>query len=302
MAVTTTDSRSHPEQLEFIDKRVVGREAMVRVAAAQTHPVIGRKDENVASAIRLIGDAVRGGVQLLVLPELGNSGYMMNSRDEANSLAEAIPAGPTCQAILDAIRGTSLYVCAGICEKAGERLFNAAALLGPDGYIGTYRKVHLWDEEKLFFEPGDLGFQVFNLPFGRVGVMICYDGWFPESARVLKLQGADIICDPTCWVLVPGLIEAANPLSAYVHMAQAHVNNLFIICADRCGVERGCTFIGNSCVVGPSGFVAGPAPFDEPAMLVADINLSQARYHHWTQLADPIADRRPEVYARILER
>jgi len=281
-------------------KRIPDLESRVRVAAGQTHPLVGRNDANLAGAIELVRRSIVQGVQLLVLPELGNSGYVMNSRQEAFALSEPIPDGPTCQAILNELRGTELYVCVGICERSGEVLYNAAALLGPDGYVGTYRKVHLWDEEKYFFEPGDLGFPVFKLPFGRVGVMICYDGWFPESSRILKLEGADIICDPTCWVLVPGLIEAQNPLSAQVHMALAHMNNLFIICADRCGVERGCTFIGNSCVAGPSGFVAGPASFDLPEMLVADINLGAARRHHWTAMADPIADRRVDVYGSLL--
>jgi predicted amidohydrolase len=290
---------THTEEV-VTDERLLGREAFVRVAAAQTHPHVGRKDRNVQESLRLIRQAAADDVQLLVLPELGTSGYIMNSRAEAFALSEPIPDGPTCTAVLEAIRGSRLHVCMGICERASNVLFNSAALLGPEGYIGTYRKVHLWDEEKLFFEPGNLGFPVFPLPFGRVGMMICYDGWFPESARILKLQGADIICDPTCWVLVPGLIEALNPLSAYVHMAQAHVNNIFIICADRCGVERGCTFIGNSCIVGPTGFVAGPASFDQTALVSAEVNLVQSRYHHWTALADPIADRRIDVYDRLL--
>ena len=94
-----------------------------------------------------------------------------------------------------------------------------AVLVGPDGIVGRYRKVHLWDEEKLFFEPGNLGLNVFDLPFGRVGIMICYDGWHPEVARILKLKGADVILDPTCWVLVPDIVTPENPVSAYVHMA-----------------------------------------------------------------------------------
>jgi len=285
---------------EAADERVLGQESVVRLAAAQTHPRVGYKDENLSVALEVTHKAIDLRVELLVLPELSSSGYVINSRKEAFDLSELIPQGPTCEAIRNAIKGSGLHVCVGICEREGNLLYNAAALLGPDGYIGTYRKLHLWDEEKYFFEQGNLGFPVFGLPFGRVGVMICYDGWFPESSRILKLQGADIICDPTCWVLVPGLIEAENPLSAYVHMAQAHQNNLFIICADRCGVERGCTFIGNSCVVGPSGFVAGPAAFDRPDLLVVDVNLAEARRHHWTALADPIADRRTDVYDGML--
>jgi predicted amidohydrolase len=83
-------------------------------------------------------------------------------------------------------------------------------------------------------------------------------------------------------------------------MAQAHMNNVFIVCADRCGIERGCTFIGNSCIAGPSGFIAGPASFAETDLLIADINLAAARYHHWTALADPLADRRTDVYGSRL--
>jgi len=300
MATKVSEPETVQSSNEVTDERIPNVESAVRLAAAQTHPRIGHKDENVAAAVDLIMKAIHQQVQLLVLPELGNSGYVMNSRKEAFDLSEAVPDGPTCATILQAIKGSDLYVCAGICERDGDVLYNAAALLGPDGYIGTYRKVHLWDEEKYFFEPGNLGFPVFRLPFGRVGVMICYDGWFPESSRILKLQGADVICDPTCWVLVPGLIEAKSPLSAFVHMAQAHQNNVYIICADRCGVERGCTFIGNSCIVGPSGFVAGPASFERPELLVSDVNLSTARRHHWTALADPIADRRTDVYDSLL--
>ncbi len=95
-------------------------------------------------------------------------------------------------------------------------------------------------------------------------MMICYDGWHPEVARILKLKGADLILDPTCWVLVPGVVTPENPVSAYVHMATAHVNSLFIVCADQCGVERGCTFIGRSCIAGPAGFVAGPGGSASP--------------------------------------
>jgi predicted amidohydrolase len=282
------------------ESRVRGKESLIRVAAAQTHPRIGHKTENVEDAVSLLTSAVERETDLIVLPELGNSGYMFNSRAEAFEIAETIPEGPTCQAYLEALRGSRLHVVAGICERDDDRLYNSAAVLGPDGFIGKYRKNHLWDEERLFFERGDLGYPIFNLAFGRLGVMICYDGWFPESARILKLRGADIICDPTCWVLVPGIVEAKNPLSAFVHMAQAHMNNLFIVCADRCGVERGCTFIGNSCIAGPSGFIAGPAGFSDPELLVADINLAESRYHHWTQLADPIADRRIDLYDGVL--
>ncbi|MDQ2741751.1 MAG: nitrilase family protein [Chloroflexota bacterium] len=259
-------------------------------------PHVGAKSANVAQAVEMLRRAIDQQADLIVLPELSNSGYVLDSRSEAFDLAELIPAGPTCEEYLRTIRSTSVYVVAGVCEREGNRLYNTAVLLGPDGYIGKYRKIHLWDEERLFFEPGDHGLPVFHLPFGRVGALICYDAWFPETIRILKLQGADIICDPTCWVLLPGVNDAAAALAPQVHMVQAHMNNLFIVCADRCGVERGCAFIGSSCITGPNGFVAGPASDAAPQFLMADINLTDARYNHRSALSDLYGDRRIDVY------
>lgn len=157
-------------------ERVRGRESLVRVAAIQMEPRVGDKAGNVERQLALIAEAAAQGVRLMVLPELGNTGYIFNTRDEVAELAEPVPGGPTSAAWIEACREHDVYVCAGIAERDGGRFYNAAALIGPGGHIGTYRKVHLWDEEKLFFEPGDLGLPVFHLPFGRVGVMICYDG------------------------------------------------------------------------------------------------------------------------------
>ncbi len=281
-------------------KRERGRESVIKVAAIQMEPHVGDKDHNLKRQFELIGKAADEGVKLMVLPELGNTGYIFNSRQEVAELAEEIPGGPTCGAWEDIARKRGIYIVAGIAEREGKRFYNSAAFYGPEGLIGKYRKVHLWDEEKLFFEPGDLGLPVFHLPFGRVGMMICYDGWHPEVARILALRGADIICDPTCWVLVPDIVTPENPVSAYLHMASAHVNGIFIVCADRCGVERECTFLGRSCIAGPAGFVAGPASFEGEEIVAAEINVVQARYRHWTALANPLADRRVDLYDKLL--
>jgi N-carbamoylputrescine amidase len=281
-------------------ERVKGRESLIKVAAIQMEPLIGDKEGNIRKQLKLIRKAAQDGVLLMVLPELGNTGYIFNSRQEVAQLAEEVPNGPTCQSWIRVCREKRVYVCAGIAERDREKFYNSAVLIGPKGFIGKYRKLHLWDEEKLFFEPGDLGLPVFHMPFGRVGIMICYDGWHPEVARILALQGADIICDPTCWVLVPDLVTPENPVSAYVHMASAHVNGVFMICADRCGAERGCVFLGNSCIAGPAGFISGPADFKKEMIITAEINVTQARYRHWTNLADPFADRRTDIYDRLL--
>ena len=191
--------------------REPGHESVVKVAAIQTRAHTGDKEGNTRQALDAVRRACWDGVRLVVLPELGNSGYVFNSREEVAELAEPI-GGETTQLWLEAAREHDVYICGGFLEVEARRFYNAALLVGPDGLIGHYRKVHLWDEEKLFFEPGDLGLNVFNLPFGRVGIMICYDGWHPEVARILKLKGADIILDPTCWVLVPDLVTPENPV------------------------------------------------------------------------------------------
>jgi predicted amidohydrolase len=273
---------------------------VVTVAAVQTRARTGHKQANSEQAIEAIHSACDDGAQLLVLPELGNSGYMFNSRDEVAECAEPIDGGETTAAWAEIARTRGVYICGGLPEVDAGRFYNSAVLIGPQGLIGRYRKIHLWDEEKLFFEPGDLGLNVFHLPFGRVGMMICYDGWHPEVARILKLKGADLILDPTCWVLVPNVVTPDNPVSAYVHMATAHVNSMFIVCADQCGIERGCTFIGRSCIAGPAGFVAGPGGFQEPETVIAEINLAEARYHNWTSLANPFADRRTDLFHPML--
>lgn len=281
-------------------ERRPGHEALIKVAAIQTRAPTGDKEGNNERALEAVYRAAGEDVQLVVLPELGNSGYMFDSRAEVAELAEPAFGGPTTAAWVEAARELGIYVCGGLAEVDRDRFYNSAVLVGPQGYVGRYRKVHLWNEEKLFFEPGDLGLNVFELPFGRVAMMICYDGWHPEVARILKLRGADLILDPTCWVLVPGVVTPENPVSAYVHMATAHVNSLFIVCADQCGVERGCTFIGRSCIAGPAGFVAGPGSAVDPEILTAEINVVDARYHNWTALANPLADRRTDVYDTML--
>jgi N-carbamoylputrescine amidase len=281
-------------------ERQPGYESVVTVAAIQTQAVTGDKEGNNDRALDAIHRACDQGARLLVLPKLGNTGYVFNTRDEVAELAEPVFGGTTTAMWAKAARERGAYICGGLAEVDGGRFYNSAVLVGPDGVVGRYRKVHLWDEEKLFFEPGDLGLNVFDLPFARVGIMICYDGWHPEVARILKLKGADIILDPTCWVLVPNIVTPENPVSAYVHMASAHVNNLFIVCADQCGIERGCTFLGRSCVAGPAGFVAGPGSFDSPDIVIAEINAVAARYHQWTALANPFSDRRTDLFEPLL--
>jgi len=147
-------------------------EAAVKIASIQMKPVVGKKEQNVRRTLELVDQAAAEGARLIVLPELCNSGYVFESREEAFALAEEVPQGPTCKAWMDIARH-GLHLVAGVSERDGQALYNAAVLIGPSGYVGTFRKVHLWAAENLFFEPGNLGFLVFKTPLGRIGVFIC---------------------------------------------------------------------------------------------------------------------------------
>ena len=276
-----------------------GSESKIRVAAIQMEPRVGEKKTNVDETLDWIHRAAKEGARLVVLPELCNTGYVFETREEAFSLAERVPDGPTCRSWLKAAHENNVSVVAGIAEKDGPCLYNTAILAGPEGFIGKYRKLHLFHRERLFFELGNLGLPIFYLPFGRVGLIVCRDAWFPEVARIYALQGADLICDPTDWAL-PEEKQRENFLAPYIHLATAIVNTIFMICANRVGLERGFEFPGSSCIIGPSGFLAGPASMDKSEMVTAEINVVSARYKKTTALTDRIADRRVDVYDSML--
>ena len=277
-------------------------ETKVRIACIQMQPVIGRVEDNVRHSISLIERAVERGAELIVLPELSNSGYMFNSREEAFALSEAIPDGPTVKAWSEIASRHKLHLVAGICERDGAKLFNSAVLIGPNGYIGTFRKVHLWNEENLYFEPGDLGFPVCHTAIGRIGMAICYDGWFPETYRLAALQGADIVCVPTNWVPIPGQAPGREAMANILAMAAAHSNSIYIACADRVGTERGQPFEGQSLIVGHTGWpVAGPASRDKEEIVIADVALGEARRaRNWNAFNQVLRDRRSDLYDEML--
>ena len=278
------------------------RESEITVACIQMRPVVGAKRANVETSLARIEDAAANGARLVVLPELANSGYMFEDRTEAFALAEEVPAGETTIAWIEIAQRHNLHIVAGIAERADTALYNCAVVIGPAGYIGTFRKMHLWNFENLFFEPGDLGFPVFRTSIGRIGVAICYDGWFPETFRLQALQGADIVCVPTNWVPIPGQEPGCPAMVNILHQAAAHTNSIFIACADRVGLERGQAFEGQSMIVGPTGWlVAGPASREAEETIYARINLSDARRgRNWNTFNQVLRDRRTDVYGEML--
>lgn len=271
-------------------------------AVIQTRPTFGDVTANLAAIFVAVHDARNAGAQLVVLPELCTTGYMFADPAEAESLAEPI-TGPTVSALQQLAADLNIHVVAGVAERSGADLFNSSVLLGPPGLIGTYRKLHLWDNENAIFEPGNRGLPVFDTALGRLGMLICYDLWFPEATRALALQGAEAICVPTNWVPIPGQRPGAAAMALTLCQAAAHVNSVYVLAADRVGVERGQSFIGQSTIVAPSGWpetnVASPT---DPGMVAASVDLgSGRRLRTWNAFNDPLADRRPTVYADLLE-
>ena len=171
---------------------------MTRVAVVQNDPVFGAKERNIDQCVALMQGVE---ADLYVLPELFATGYNFVIENELRELAEPFEIGITHERMGEFVSMRKCFVVYGFAEIAGETLYNSAALVGYDGTRGLYRKVHLFDREKLFFAPGDLGFKVFETVLGRIGIMICFDWYFPESARTLALMDAQIIAHPSNLVL-----------------------------------------------------------------------------------------------------
>lgn len=220
----------------------IKRKSPVRVAVVQFNPQVGLDNlESNALAVRQrLQQAVKEGANLIVLPELATTGYCFHSREEAFAHAEPVPDGQTVRGWIAFAKEKQVYLVGCLPEADGHQLFDTAVLVGPDGFVGKYRKTHLWNEEKLFFTPGNLGFPVFDTRIGRIGLLVCWDIWFPETARIVSQLGADIICIPTGWVWAPPpLYDASGTcMAAYLTMTAAHANNVFIATADRIGTER----------------------------------------------------------------
>lgn len=282
------------------------RVSPVKVAVVQFEPRVGVENlqRNTDAVTQRIGRAADQGAGLIVLPELATTGYVFQTREEAFAHAEAVPDGATVELLSRLAAERDLYLVACIVERDGDRLYDTAVLVGPTGYVGRYRKTHLWNTEKLWFTPGDEGYKVFDTPIGRIGLLVCWDIWFPETARIVAQMGADIICIPTGWVWTPPPLYDASGvcMAAHLTITAAHVNNVFIATADRIGEERGAGFMGNSLIASTNGWpidrIAGP---DEDTIIYADVDLTATRTAPiWNQLNDLHRDRRTDLYDQML--
>jgi 5-aminopentanamidase len=272
----------------------------VRVAAVQIEPKLGRIEANLARIVDRIADAARAGARLVVFPECALSGYGFGSRQEGLAHAVTVDSAPVGR-VVAACRQHGCFCVFGMLERDGERLFNACVLSGPDGVVATYRKVHLpFLGIDMFADPGDTPFAVHDAGGIKVGMHICYDCSFPESARVMSLLGADLLVLPTNW---PTHSECA---AEHMIPTRAMENTVYVMAVNRVGQESGFRFIGGSSIVDPNGKRLAQAGPDSEETLIAEIDPARARTKRLVRVPgrheiNRIADRRPRFYQALTE-
>ena len=270
------------------------------IACAQIDCVLGDPKTNLAKMTSAIRSAAERDAKLVMFPECALTGYAYSSLAEAIPFAEKID-GRSSEAIAEVCGETGAYAIVGFIEAAGDKFYNAAMLVGPDGVVGGYRKVHLpFIGVDRFVTPGDRPFEVFDLPFGKVGMNICYDISFPEAARVLKLMGAEMIALITNWP------EASWRSPEFVAQTRALENHVFFAATDRVGTERGWKFIGRSMIVDCNGDAIAQAGAEDEELLIATIDFQQANDNHIVNVPgeyeiDRTRDRRPGHYSLIAD-
>jgi predicted amidohydrolase len=267
------------------------QENKVEIGFVQFAPVLGDVQATIDKIDRLSVHCA--GADLLVLPELCNSGYNFESEEQAWVTSEEIGNGVFLRYLESLCVRLGCHIVSGLNEREGSRLYNSAILVGPHGYVGRYRKLHLFMNEKDFFEPGDVGLPVFDIGPSRVGMLVCFDWIFPEAWRVLALKGADIICYPSTLVL-PGLAQQAVPIRALT-------NRFYVVTANRIGSEGELTFTGMSTIADPKGQVLAQASRADEKVSRIEIDVSLARTKDITSRNNVLADRRPEQYALLAE-
>ena len=274
--------------------------AGVRVASCQIAPEVGRAEHNAELALAAIADAIDAGAQIVVLPELVNSGYVFNSLEEARAAAISRDGELLADWAREAARGDAVVV-GGFCELGADgRLHNSSALVDGGGVRAVYRKLHLWGDEPRWFAAGDQPAPVIETRHGRIGLGVCYDIEFPELTRGLALAGADLITLPANWPLDP-LPGGERPILHSLAMMTAYLSKVYVAVCDRCGTERGLEFQGGSVIAGPDGWLrAGPVADRGVETLIADCDLAGAREKRNGEHNDAFADRRPAYYAQAL--
>ncbi|HMO33365.1 MAG TPA: carbon-nitrogen hydrolase [Lacibacter sp.] len=274
-----------------------------------------RKEENLQKAITRIREAAAMGAQIICLQELFTSLYFCDEENYDNFLlAEAIP-GPSTEALNAVARELGVVIIASLFEKRAQGLYhNTTAVLDADGsYLGKYRKMHIPDDpayyEKFYFTPGDLGYKVFRTKFATIGVLICWDQWYPEAARITALMGADILFYPTAigWATSQDAATNTEQYNAWQTIQRSHAvaNGVHVVSVNRVGLEQNgaMQFWGGSFISNPFGTVLYQAPHEEEVIHVQELDLQLSdRYRtHWPFLRDRRIDSYQPITKRYLD-
>jgi predicted amidohydrolase len=270
-----------------------------KIAAVQMDCRLADKSDNLAAIRARLREAAGRGARFIVFPECALTGYCFTSKEEAWPHAETLP-GPATEAVAADCKELGVWAAFGLLERAGDDLFNACALVGPEGLVAGYRKIHLpCLGVDRFTTPGDRPFAVHDLGGLRVGMLICYDGSFPESARILMLLGADLVVLPT------NFPTGALATVKYLVQPRAAENQIYYAAVNRVGEERGFSFIGRSRIVNVDGELLAASEDEQPAVLYADIEPARARDKHIVKIPKAyevhrVRDRRPELYGPLV--
>jgi predicted amidohydrolase len=265
---------------------------MIRIAAVQTGPRFGEVARNLEEVRTLVRSQA---ADLYVLPELFATGYLFENRDEVARFAEEYPGGPVSSFLAGLSRETGALIAGGFAERTRDgKLYNSGALFDHGRPLACYRKIHLFDREWSWFDPGDLPPRAHASPAGRVGPMICFDWIFPETARALALEGAQILAHMANLVL---------PFCQEAMVTRCLENRVFAVTANRTGRdERGATalaFTGRSQILGPDGARLAQASPDRAEIIVAEVDPARADEKRITAANDLFRDRRPGLYGAL---
>ena len=268
------------------------------------------KQENLEKAIQKTREAAKAGAQIICLQELFTSLYFCDVEDYDNfQLAEAIP-GPSTNALSVIAAELGVVIIASLFEKRAQGLYhNTTAVLDADGtYLGKYRKMHIPDDpgfyEKFYFTPGDLGYKVFKTKFATIGVLICWDQWYPEAARITSLMGAEILFYPTAigWATTQDEATNIEQYNAWQTIQRSHAvaNGVHVVSVNRAGEEAGLKFWGGSFISNPFGTVLHQASHQEEDVFTIELDLEKSDYYrsHWPFMRD----RRIDSYQPITKR
>jgi predicted amidohydrolase len=260
----------------------------IKAGFVQTSPIFGEVEKNLFKAIEMIENL---DADLIVLPELFNTGYFFTDTHELEKFAESAFHGKTVKTLIKVAEKKKTFIVAGLAEECEGHFYNSSVFITPDGDVQVYRKAHLFYKEKLVFSKGNTHFPVYNTCKGKIGVMICFDWIFPEVCRSLALKGAEIICQPA------NLVLPHCPLAMRVRSIE---NRVFTVTANRIGSEEKegekLNFIGMSQIVNTKGEILIQAGSDKEEAMSVEIDLSEAQNKKITPYNDVFADRREELY------